>query len=216
MRFRVNDRVIAWIDDLKASIEGVIQSVETEAEGDTAEIKFLVTYDVEVGGRTEGFHEIHDMRLIQGAEDKAPPLSQSPSLQQSDLPTLNDYRTKVGARTNTAFDALFCKSETGESWLLKVTPKGIYLLQESLKGMTLRDISELYGDIQRYVFSLMIVGGEFEKMNAYRNLSREILHAVLCHGCYIDYDGSAVERFKSMMNEHPRKNCGEAQTGEGE
>jgi len=208
-RFREGDRVSATIPDCEgATVPGVVKKVETSEESDTEELVFLVEYDVPVDGRNEGFHAVHELRLIPGENDKAPP--STPEEPKSSLPSYEDYRSKVTARMNTAFDALFCKRETEERWEDVVTIKGQYLLRLQLQRMTLLDIAQLYGELERGIFSLTITGLNPGLRDAYRNLSREILHACLIEGCYLDVDGQAVRRFRKSLGEEgddPRPLC---------
>ena len=204
-RFRKTDRVQVEIPLLEGEdeITGEIVSIEENADDDTVDMLFLVKYDSEVDGKLEGLHSVSELRLIQGEEDKAPDRAEEENLtkdlKSGDLPSYSDYRTKMASRINTLFDALFCKSEDGERWEHIVTTKGQFLLHAQLRTMTLVDISQAYGELQMQIFSLMVCGESPDLLGSYRSLSREVLHACLCEGCYRDIDGNGVERFRKMM-----------------
>lgn len=212
MRFRVNDRVSVSIKGTTANVEGMVKLVDTETEGDTAEVKFLILYDVAIDGHTEGFHTADELRLVHGAEDTRPPL-EAVSVKE---PSMSDYRDKLTARMNTIYDALYCKSEVEESWVRRVTPKGVYQLQMALSSMSLRDIYELYGEISAQVFILMVLGDNPRRLEESRNLAREMMHAVLCYGCFMNYDGNAKDRFRKMMDERIREYGEGRGSGEGD
>jgi hypothetical protein len=204
-RFRKGDRVQAYIDCLGSYVPGTVKLIEENKEGETTDIIFLVVYDVNIDGKREAFHAVDELRLIQTNDDKAPisgekKFAPPPLSDVSSLPTYSDYVIKVAARTNTAFDALFCKEETQEAWKRHVTIEGQHALRQALRSMTLLDISQLYGELQRQVLALNVTGKYPEMLNAYRHLAQEILEAVVTEACYRDLDGAALQRFEDALD----------------
>lgn len=215
-RFRCKDKVEVNISELNVIVQGTVEEIQSDTEGSLAEVKFLVKYDTMIDGKVAGLHTVDEMRLIHGAEDIAPPSSiGNPSMPGVVIrpPLLfDDYHAKVTARLNTAFDALYCKSETKETWLVRATTKGRYLLRQALLNMSLKDIYDLYGALQAEIFGQLLAGGKPERLHKYRVLSLEILHACMMEGCFQDNDGKAIERFRNMLDEYDRP----GETGEGE
>jgi hypothetical protein len=151
-RFRVKDKVSVEIEDLNVSVRGVVKKIEEDPDDDAdlCEVRFLVQYDVPIDGRTEGLHAVHELRLIHGEDDTRPEQKEEQK-RVDDLPTYKDFRIKVEARMNTAFDALYCKEETKEKWTHHVTVKGQWLLHLQLCSMSLLDIAQLYGELPESV-----------------------------------------------------------------